>query len=110
MWVLLLMFSFTTSDTNSNTSETYTLIKASNLAKPSCPSRCRDIIVPYPFGIGVDSKCSLDPGFDVYCNSSTHPPKATFSEAYYAFIKQISDSTLRISNMVSTKWRNSKRR
>ncbi|KAI3677561.1 hypothetical protein L6452_36827 [Arctium lappa] len=101
MWVLLLMFSVTTSDTNSNTSETYTLIKASNLAKPDCPSQCGDVIVPYPFGIG--SNCSIGPGFDVYCNMSTLPPKASFSEADYASIKRISDSTLRISNMVSSR-------
>ncbi|KVF20686.1 EGF-like calcium-binding, partial [Cynara cardunculus var. scolymus] len=66
VWVQLLMLSlFTTSDTN-NTSETYTLINSTNLAKPGCRSKCGDVIVPYPFGIGIKSNCSIGHGFDVY--------------------------------------------
>ncbi|KAJ9545581.1 hypothetical protein OSB04_025288 [Centaurea solstitialis] len=105
LWVLLLTFSFSTSSyTNSNsTSETYTLINATNLAKPGCPSRCGDVIVPYPFGMGIDTNCSIGHGFDVYCNNSTNPPKASFSEADYISIRVISDSTVRISNNVASK-------
>ncbi|KVH94792.1 EGF-like calcium-binding [Cynara cardunculus var. scolymus] len=101
-WVLLLMFSFAASDTNS-TSETYTLIKATNFARPNCQSKCGDLVVPYPFGIGINSGCSIGPGFDVYCNTSSDPPRASLESISYASIKQISDSTLRISNTVSTR-------
>ncbi|KAI3677542.1 hypothetical protein L6452_36807 [Arctium lappa] len=97
MWVLLpMLISFTAS-------ETYTLINATNLAKPGCPSRCGDVIVPYPFGIGINSNCSIGPGFDVYCNTSLDPPKASFTKASYTSIKLISDSTLRTSNSVASR-------
>ncbi|KAJ9545324.1 hypothetical protein OSB04_025031, partial [Centaurea solstitialis] len=106
IWVLLQMLSLfaEASDTNSNsTTETYTLVAATDLAKPNCSSRCGDVTVPYPFGIGINSNCSLVRGFDVHCNYSTNPPKASFSETDYTSIRNISDSTLRISNMVSTR-------
>ncbi|KAH6801412.1 hypothetical protein C2S52_001876 [Perilla frutescens var. hirtella] len=43
-------------------------------AKPECPDRCGDLSIPYPFGVGSD--CSLDPSFNITCNTSTDPPKA----------------------------------
>lgn len=95
MWLLLLKLFFVAS-------ETYTLTNATNLAKPGCPSRCGDLIVPYPFGIGINSNCSISHGFDVYCNTSTHPPRASFTETDYTSIKHISDSRLRTSNNVAS--------
>ncbi|XP_076890937.1 wall-associated receptor kinase 2-like [Bidens hawaiensis] len=104
MWVLLLMFSFTASDSNF-TSETYTLITATNIAKPGCESRCGDLIVPYPFGIDTNSTCSIAHEFEIYCNTSIHPPVALIKNANtgYTPIKNISDSTLRVSSMVATR-------
>ncbi|CAA2971359.1 wall-associated receptor kinase 5-like isoform X3 [Olea europaea subsp. europaea] len=41
--------------------------------KPGCQSRCGNLEIPYPFGIG--SNCSLDANFDINCNTSFNPPK-----------------------------------
>ena len=60
IWAVFQMLSFTASDTNSTTTESYTLIKSTNLAKPGCNSRCGDLIVPYPFGIGDNSECYIN--------------------------------------------------
>lgn len=37
-------------------------------AKPGCPDHCGDLLVPYPFGVGSD--CSLNPHFNINCNTS----------------------------------------
>ncbi|GKE24894.1 EGF-like calcium-binding protein [Tanacetum coccineum] len=101
IWAVFQMFSFTTSDTNSTT-ESHTLINSKNIAKPGCNSTCGGLVVPYPFGVGLNSGCSIDPGFDIYCNTSVNPPTASFTEEDYFRIKLISDSTLRTTNLVAS--------
>ncbi|KAI3759873.1 hypothetical protein L1987_50257 [Smallanthus sonchifolius] len=98
MLAVFLTFSFTASDDT----ETYNLIHSSNLARPDCESRCGDLIVPYPFGIGIGSNCSINEGFDIYCNNSVSPPKASFHKTSYTSIKLISDSIIRRSNLVAS--------
>lgn len=39
----------------------------------SCPTRCGNESIPYPFGVG--SGCSLEALFSIICNASTTPPK-----------------------------------
>ncbi|KAL0288592.1 UNVERIFIED_CONTAM: hypothetical protein Sangu_2652000 [Sesamum angustifolium] len=46
------------------------------ISKPGCLSKCGDLTVPYPFGIGIKANCSINPFFDINCNSSFNPPKA----------------------------------
>ncbi|KAL2456704.1 Wall-associated receptor kinase 2 [Forsythia ovata] len=41
--------------------------------KPGCQSRCGNLEIPYPFGIG--SNCSQNPFFDISCNTYFNPPK-----------------------------------
>jgi hypothetical protein len=47
---------------------------ASLIGKPGCQTRCGDVDIPYPFGIGTAStggaNCSL-PGFEISCGSRT---------------------------------------
>ncbi|KAI3756401.1 hypothetical protein L1987_56221 [Smallanthus sonchifolius] len=46
-----------------------------NIAKPNCPTHCGNVTVPYPFGIGKDTGCSLDESFYVTCNTTDEGPK-----------------------------------
>lgn len=50
------------------------LVYSGLVAKHGCPDRCGDLSIPYPFGVG--SGCSLDPSFNISCDTSTSPPKA----------------------------------
>ncbi|CAA3017624.1 wall-associated receptor kinase 2-like [Olea europaea subsp. europaea] len=40
---------------------------------PGCPSRCGNVEIPYPFGIGP--YCSMDWNFEIICLNSSNPPK-----------------------------------
>lgn len=48
-------------------------VASSSIAKDSsCPDRCGNVSVPYPFGVGVD--CAYNRFFNLTCNSTTNPP------------------------------------
>ncbi|GKA82769.1 EGF-like calcium-binding protein [Tanacetum coccineum] len=102
IWAVFQMFSFTTSVTNS-TIEPHTLVTSKNLAKPGCNSTCGELVVPYPFGFGDNPECYVNKGFRIYCNTSVNPPKATIIRSGYSSIKLISDSTIRVSSIVSSR-------
>lgn len=44
------------------------------VAKPGCPDRCGNLSIPFPFGVGPD--CSLEPSFDISCDTSTGSQRA----------------------------------
>ncbi|CAO2831210.1 unnamed protein product [Amaranthus hypochondriacus] len=47
------------------------------IAKPGCNTTCGNLTVPYPYGIGLDGKCSLSKYYIINCNDSYYnPPKA----------------------------------
>ncbi|KAL6206431.1 hypothetical protein ACLB2K_023679 [Fragaria x ananassa] len=48
-------------------------------AKPGCLSRCGNLIIPYPFGIGDD--CYLREGFKITCDESAQPPRALLADS-----------------------------
>ena len=55
---------------------TYELAEAAAapIAKPDCNSRCGNLEIPYPFGIGPD--CYMDKLFEVVCNGTGSSAKA----------------------------------
>ncbi|RWW09261.1 hypothetical protein GW17_00027255, partial [Ensete ventricosum] len=48
------------------------LLAAAAISKAGCPSKCGEVDIPYPFGIGTD--CSME-GFNITCNDTTDPSK-----------------------------------
>ncbi|KAL3830188.1 hypothetical protein ACJIZ3_018990 [Penstemon smallii] len=71
------------------------------ITKPNCQSKCGNLTVPYPFGIGIGTSCSISPRFDVNCNTSFNPPKPFISRGNLEIL-EINDNTLLIKNFVGT--------
>ncbi|KAI3666954.1 hypothetical protein L6452_41995 [Arctium lappa] len=84
-----------------------------NISIPGCPTKCGNLTVPYPFGIGSNSGCSIGPWFDITCNTSFNPPKAFLPENLFSYtgnsniqrveIVDISDEHVRVKNTVAFK-------
>ncbi|KAL1543574.1 wall-associated receptor kinase 2-like [Salvia divinorum] len=89
LFFLLLLLSLTPSTTSSS------------VAKPNCESKCGNITVPYPFGIGLTSGCSISPWFAVNCNSSFDPPKPFIADSNIE-ISGISHNELRVKNWLAS--------
>ncbi|KAL7142043.1 hypothetical protein ABFS83_08G095900 [Erythranthe nasuta] len=86
-------------ETNTKTPLT-TITKGGNIAKPGCQTKCGNLTVPYPFGIGIESGCSIDPQFDINCNTSFNPP-IPFISTGNTEVSDITDSQIRIKNSVA---------
>ncbi|KAK9062597.1 hypothetical protein SSX86_019785 [Deinandra increscens subsp. villosa] len=71
-----------------------------SIAKPGCQTKCGDITVPYPFGIGTN--CSLEGvSFNLTCDDTNYDPPKLFIGDGNLQVYNISDSELRISTIVS---------
>lgn len=55
--------------------------------RSNCSTRCGDIEIPYPFGIG--SGCYINPFFNIDCNDTLSPPKAYLSNKNRSEVIQI---------------------
>ncbi|KAI7735675.1 hypothetical protein M8C21_019839 [Ambrosia artemisiifolia] len=105
IFLYLSHLSFMTAVTN-NTAVT-------NITVPGCPTKCGNLTIPYPFGIGRNSGCSLGPWFDITCNTSFNPPKAFLpadlfsmtgiSNFHQVEVMDISDEHVRVKSTIATK-------
>ncbi|KAK4432265.1 Wall-associated receptor kinase [Sesamum alatum] len=73
-----------------------------SIAKPNCQSKCGNLTVPFPFGIGLGAGCSLGSWFDVNCNTSFNPPRPYIGTGNLEIL-DISDNTLKIKNWVASR-------
>ncbi|XP_051131621.1 wall-associated receptor kinase 2-like [Andrographis paniculata] len=78
-----------------------TITKGLNISKPGCPSKCGKLAVPYPFGIGIGSGCSIGQAFDIKCDTSFSPPKPYKGTSGFEVIS-ISNSQIRIKNLLAS--------
>ncbi|XP_022898504.1 wall-associated receptor kinase 2-like [Olea europaea var. sylvestris] len=76
---------------------------ATNNTKPGCQSRCGNVDIPYPFGIGP--YCSMNVDFNIDCNISINPPKPYLSfvnsndtYVHYLEVINISKSQIYVKN------------
>ncbi|KAK4478453.1 hypothetical protein RD792_013928 [Penstemon davidsonii] len=86
------------SSSPATTTTAATFTQAANTAKPGCQTTCGNLIVPYPFGIGINSNCSINPQFDINCTDSK---PFTTTQSYE--IVDISETQLRIKNRVAAR-------
>nr|CAB3464109.1 unnamed protein product [Digitaria exilis] len=59
------------------------LLADTNLALPGCISKCGEVSVPYPFGVGVGC---YHKGFELTCNETYNPPKLILEGAEVLYI------------------------
>ncbi|KAM7481495.1 hypothetical protein LguiB_006078 [Lonicera macranthoides] len=78
------------------------ITNATTPTKPGCQRQCGNVIIPYPFGIGIGSHCSIqdNPHFEINCNTSFNPPKPYMGTSSLEVI-EITDTHIRIKTFVS---------
>ncbi|KAI3933040.1 hypothetical protein MKW92_028732 [Papaver armeniacum] len=74
-------------------------------AKPGCQSKCGNVTIPYPFGIGKDCSMIGTEGngdahitYNIICDHSHDPPKPFMNATDYFEILSISEKEVRIRN------------
>ncbi|KAK4415051.1 Wall-associated receptor kinase [Sesamum alatum] len=98
-WIFFCGLTLTFAAINTTT-DTLNISKGPTIAKPGCPSKCGDLAVPYPFGIGRGTGCGIGEFFELDCNNAFDPPRASIANIQ---VYQISDNQMRISNIMARK-------
>lgn len=79
---------------------TMVVLVSTDVALPNCTSRCGNITMPYPFGIGAG--CHHE-GFELTCNETYHPPKLFMTSSRVEVLEiSLQDSTLYIDSGILT--------
>ncbi|KAH7842209.1 hypothetical protein Vadar_002677 [Vaccinium darrowii] len=67
----------------------------------SCSLTCGNLTIPYPFGIGVGSGCSIGSWFDITCDTSSDTPKAYIGMSNIEVLN-ISQNQVKVRNFVAS--------
>ena len=67
---------------------------------PECQTKCGEVDIPYPFGIG--DNCSLSPGFNTSCREVQHGIYKPFLGKYELLNISLANGTIRELNNIST--------
>ncbi|KAG8377044.1 hypothetical protein BUALT_Bualt09G0127100 [Buddleja alternifolia] len=76
------------------------ITQGTTFTKPNCQNKCGNLTVPYPFGVGIGSRCSLSSWFDVNCDTSFNPPKPFISTMNLEIV-EIGDDVVLTKNGVA---------
>lgn len=102
--IIVLQFSAITSTTGQSPPPpppSASIARGANIAKPGCLTKCGNLTVPYPFGVGLGTGCSAGTWFDINCNPSFNPPKPYINTGNLEVIG-IGDNEVRIKNWIAT--------
>ncbi|KAG6437070.1 hypothetical protein SASPL_101979 [Salvia splendens] len=104
MLPLLLLLAWLLSSTQTHVAtvvgDTHNITKGATITKADCPSKCGNLTVPYPFGIGINSGCGLNRDFELNCTTAFGAPQLLYGNIRFF---DISDDRCRISNVVARK-------
>ncbi|KAK6120246.1 hypothetical protein DH2020_045937 [Rehmannia glutinosa] len=101
-WIFFSGVILTFAATNTTTitvADTFNISKAPIITKPGCPSKCGDLTVPYPFGIGPGSGCAIEERFELNCTTTAFDPPRAYTGNIQIY--EISDNQMRVSNVVA---------
>ncbi|KAB2613338.1 wall-associated receptor kinase-like 1 [Pyrus ussuriensis x Pyrus communis] len=71
------------------------------MAKPKCLSRCGNVSIPYPFGIGPNRDCYFDEGFEISCNKTTGNVPVLRQTGLEVLNISIANGTIQVKNPVT---------
>ncbi|XP_031102609.1 wall-associated receptor kinase 5-like [Ipomoea triloba] len=88
---LLMALVFLSASAIAQTTTTNLSQAAAPIGRRGCPTRCGNLAIPYPFGIG--SGCAFDSEFQILCDTSSNPPNTvlTTGAGNPALVYDISD-------------------
>ncbi|XP_048434332.1 wall-associated receptor kinase-like 1 isoform X1 [Pyrus x bretschneideri] len=78
-----------------------TIASGAEAPMAKCLSRCGNVNIPYPFGIGPNSDCYFDEGFEISCNKTTGNVPVLRQTGLEVLNISIAEGTIQVKNPVT---------